>query len=97
MSPIMQLISLLRTCLLLALVTGSTSLPAQDGRADTSVNAAVASAAIYPRLNSSSIYERRKALERCCSSGACCAGGGVPGSNGVDCSPLNCYGWLPRC
>ncbi|MEA2093089.1 MAG: hypothetical protein U9P11_00825, partial [Pseudomonadota bacterium] len=58
MSSITQLISLL-----LALVTGSTSLLAQDGQTDASTSAAAAREAIYPRLHSSSIYERRKALE----------------------------------
>ncbi len=55
----MQLMSPLRFCLLLALVTGSMSLQAQDGRAD----AAAAREAIYARLHGSSIYERRKALK----------------------------------
>ena len=57
----MQLISPLRFCLLLALVTGSTSLLAQDGRAGA--DAAAAREAIYARLHGSSIYERRKALK----------------------------------
>lgn len=61
MSLVLQLIILLRNCLLLVLVTGSTSLSAQDGLADT--GAAAAGEAIYPRLHSSSIYERRKALD----------------------------------
>ena len=57
----MQLISPLRFYLLLAFVTGSLSMLAQDGRADA--DAAAAREAIYPRLHSSSIYERRKALK----------------------------------
>jgi HEAT repeat protein len=56
-----KLVSLLRYGLLLALVTGSTSLSAQDGRADA--DGVDAGAAIYQRLNSSGIYERRKALD----------------------------------
>jgi HEAT repeat protein len=58
----MQLISLLRYCLLIVLLTGHMSLPAENGRGDVDANA-VTSEAIYPRLHSSSIYERRKALE----------------------------------
>jgi hypothetical protein len=61
MSQIMQLIAPLRFCLLLALLTGSPSLLAQGGRADA--GAAAAREAIHARLQSSSIYERRKALE----------------------------------
>lgn len=57
----MRLIVPLRFCLLLALVIGSTSLLAQDGRTDN--GAVTAREAIYARLQSSSIYERRKALE----------------------------------
>ena len=54
----MQVISLLRYGLLFVMV--STSLPAEDGQADAS---AAAREAIYARLDSSSIYERRKALD----------------------------------
>ena len=61
MSPIMQLVSSLRYCLLFALVASTPSLPAQEGQADA--GAALAREAIHARLHSSSIYERRKALE----------------------------------
>lgn len=60
-SQIMQMISPLRFCLLLVLVTGSTSLLAQEGRPDADAEAA--REAIYARLHGSSIYERRKALK----------------------------------
>ena len=60
MSLFIQLKSLLRYGLLFVLLTGFTNLPADDGRADAGASVAEA---IYPRLDSSSLYERRKALD----------------------------------
>ncbi len=59
----MQLISLLRFCLWLVLVAGATSLLTQNGRADAGTGDAVIGEGVYQRLQSSSIYERRKALD----------------------------------
>ena len=59
MSRIIKRIFPLRFCLLLALLSGSTGVSAEDGRA----TAAASNETVYTRLNSSSLYERRKALD----------------------------------
>ena len=57
----MKLMFTLRHGLLLVLLAGPTGVPAEDGRADTGT--ADAGEALYLQLNSSSLYERRKALD----------------------------------
>ncbi|MGB7934878.1 MAG: HEAT repeat domain-containing protein, partial [Gammaproteobacteria bacterium] len=57
----MQLMFTLRHGLLLVLLSGPTGVPAEDGRADAGT--ADAGEALYLQLNSSSLYERRKALD----------------------------------